>query len=215
MKPRLTARQNEAYEFIRTYLRAQRKPPTLKEIGAGLGIRSTNGVFKLLKALEAKGYVRREEHAARGIDLVDDGEDTFALDDALPSLIVVSRTSSSQPERLRHRPSAYLSVDPYLLRGVSDEEACLIARAGDDGMNGDGIRKGDLLLIEEGPWQHLGNGAIAAFLIGEELRARRFHFANGRFHLRPADRTYTEETYAPNDPGCYPIGRVVGLMRRL
>ena len=62
MKPRLTARQNEAYEFIRLYMRTQRKPPTLKEIGGNLGIRSSNGVFKLLKALEKKGYIRREEH---------------------------------------------------------------------------------------------------------------------------------------------------------
>lgn len=214
MKPRLTARQNEAYEFIRSYMRAERKPPTLKEIGASLGIRSPNGVFKLLKALEAKGYVRRQEHAARGLDLVDDGQDSFALDDAIPKLLVMSRTSSREPERLRQRPSAYLSVDPHLLRG-KDEEACLIGRAGDDGMNGDGIRKGDLLVIEELPWKALTNGAIAAFLVGEELRARRFHFANGRLHLRPADRTYTEETYAPNDPGCHLIGQVIGLMRRM
>ena len=214
MKPRLTARQNEAYEFIRSYLRAQRKPPTLKEIGSALGIRSTNGVFKLLQALEAKGYVRRQAHAARGLDLLDDGGDAFALDADQPSLVVVSRTSSHEPERLRQRPSAYLAVDPYLLRG-RDEEACLIGRAGDDGMNGDGIRKGDLLLIEERPWGELQSGAIAAFLVGEELRARRFHFANGRLHLRPADRTYTEETYPPNGPDCHVIGPVFGLMRRM
>ena len=214
MKPRLTARQNEAYEFIRSYMRAERKPPTLKEVGASLGIRSTNGVFKLLQALEAKGYVRRQAHAARGLALAEDGDDAFALDADLPSLIVVSRTSSHEPERLRQRPSAYLSVDPYLLRG-RDEEACLIGRAGDDGMNGDGIRKGDLLVIEERLWKSLENGAIAAFLVGEELRARRFHFANGRLHLRPADRTYTEETYAPNSPDCHTIGPVIGLMRRM
>ena len=213
MKPRLTARQNEAYEFIRLYMRTQRKPPTLKEIGSSLGIRSSNGVFKLLKALEKKGYIRREEHAARGLDLVDDSGDSFALDDAVPSLIVMSRTSSSEPEQIRKRPSAYLSVDPYLLRGT-DEEACLIGRAGDDGMNGDGIRKGDLLLIEETPWQQLRGGVITAFLVREELQARRFDFTNGRFHLRPADRTYAEETFAPNDPDCHPIGRVIALMRR-
>ncbi|WP_243665197.1 LexA family protein [Rhodothermus marinus] len=60
MKGRLTARQNEAYEFIRTYQRRHHKPPTLQEIGEALGIRSTNGVFKLLRALEKKGYLRRD-----------------------------------------------------------------------------------------------------------------------------------------------------------
>ena len=82
-------------------------------------------------------------------------------------------------------------------------------------MNSDGIRKGDFMIIEEMPWQQVPNGDIAAFLVREELQVRRFILANGRLHLRPADRTYTEETFSPNDPGCHVIGRVAGVMRRL
>lgn len=214
MKARLTERQNEAYEFIRSYMRTHRKPPTLQEIGAALEIHSTNGVFKLLRALEQKGYIERAPHAARGLTLTET-DDPFSLDDALPSLIVVSRTSSHQPGLLRNKPSGYLTVDPYFLRGTRDAEACLIARAGDDGMNGAGIRKGDFLIIEEVPWRELRNGEAAAFLVGDELQVRQFHFANDRLHLRPADRTYTEETFPPDDPSCHVVGRVVGLMRRL
>ena len=213
MKERLTERQNEAYDFVRAYLRRHSKPPTLKEIGAALGIRSTNGVYKLLQALEKKGHIHREKHAARGITLAEDEGDPFALDGAVPNLMVVSRTASDQPEDLRRRPGGYLSVDPRLLRRARDPDACLIARAGDDGMNGDGIRKGDFLIVEEMPWQDLQRGRVAAVLVREELRARRFEHANGRLHLRPADRTYTEETFPPEDPGCYVIGRVLGLMR--
>ncbi len=213
MKTSLTARQNEVYEFIRSYMRDYRKPPTLKEIGRALGIKSTNGVFKLVTALEKKGYIEREQHAARGIRLVD-ADDAFALDGTTPSLLVVSRTASDQPGDLRRRPTAYFTIDPYFLQKTNDTDACLIGRAGDDGMNGDGIRKGDFLLIEERPWQEMRNGDMAAFLVREELRVRRFFHANGRIHLRPADRTYTEEMYLPDDPGCYVIGRILGLMRR-
>ncbi|RMH67636.1 MAG: LexA family transcriptional regulator [Bacteroidetes bacterium] len=215
MKARLTERQNQAYEFIRAYMRTHRKPPTLKEIGQALGIRSTNGVFKLLRALETKGYLQREPNAARGLRLADDEADPFALDEGAPTLIVVSRTASDQPEQLRRRPSGYLTVDPYFLRGVMDAETCVIGRAGDDGMNGDGIRKGDFVVIEEAPWNQLRNGELSAFLVGEELLIRRFYFANDRLHLRPADRTYTEETFSPADPRCHVIGRVIALMRRL
>lgn len=211
---RLTERQNEAYEYIRSYMRAHRKPPTIQEIGDALGIRSTNGVFKLLRALEAKGYIQRKQHEARGIALTDT-DDPFALDQQQPNLLVISRTASDQPHLLRHRPSGYLTVDPYLLRDARDQDACLIGRAGDDGMNGAGIRKGDFVIIEEMPWRELRNGETAAFLVREELQVRQFHHANGRIHLRPADRTYTEETYPPDDPGCYVVGRVVGLMRKL
>ena len=215
MKTRLTERQNQAYEFIRSYMRDYRKPPTLKDIGEALAIRSSGGVFKLLQVLEKKGYIEREKHVARGVRLVDADHDPFALDEGVPSLLVVSRTASDQPETLRDRPTAYFTVDPYFLRTTDGVEACLIGRAGDDGMNGDGIRKGDFLIIEEMPWQQVPNGDIAAFLVREELQVRRFILANGRLHLRPADRTYTEETFSPNDPGCHVIGRVVGVMRRL
>lgn len=214
-KSRLTERQNQALEFIRSYYRRHRKPPTLREIGEALGIASTNGVHKLVTALEAKGYVEREPNAARGLRLVEGEHDAFALDDASPTLMVVSRTASDQPERLRQRPTAYFSVDPYFLRGVADAETCFIARAGDDGMNGDGIRKGDFVIVEEVPWQRLRNGELAACLVGEELRVRRFHFNNDRLHLQPADRHYTDEMYTPDDPGCYVAGRVIGLLRRL
>lgn len=215
MKERLTQRQDEAYEFIRAFMRKHRKPPTLEEIGDALGISSTNGVYKLLRTLEKKGYIEREKHAARGLRLVDDEMDPFALDEGLPSLPVVSRTASDQPEHLWERPIKYLSVDDRLLKKATDPENCLIGRAGDDGMNGDGIQKGDLLVIEEMDWDQLDNNEIAAFLVREKLQARRFYFANGRIHLRPADRHYTEETFPPRDPGCYVIGRVLGLIRML
>ena len=111
MKTPLTERQNQAYEFIRSYLRDYRKPPTLKDIGEALGIRSSNGVFKLLKVLEHKGYIEREKHVARGVRLVDADHDPFALDEGVPSLLVVSRTASDQPETLRDRPTASFTVE--------------------------------------------------------------------------------------------------------
>ncbi len=211
---RLTERQDKAYEFIRSYVRTEGKPPTLKEIGAALSIRSTNGVSKHLHALEQKGYIRRTPNEARGISLVDASTDPYAFDTEVPSLLLVSRTDSAHPDRLRLRPRGALFTDPRLLEHA-DEERCLVARAGDDGMSGAGILKGDYLVIEEANWRRLGNGTIAAVLIGEALVARAFHMAGNRFHLRPTNRTYTEETFTIKDPDCHIIGPVRSLMRRL
>lgn len=214
-KDALTQRQNEAYEFIRGYVDQHRKPPTMEEIGEALGIASTNGVYKLLRALEKKGWIEREKHAARGIQLIDDEQDPFGMGGGPPSLPVVSRTASDQPERLRDRPKGTLSVDDRLLRQADDLDACLVGQAGDDGMNGAGIYKGDLLLIEEMHWDDVDNGTLVAVLLQEQLLPREFHFVNGRIHLRPADRHYTEETFPPDHPGCYVIGRLLGLIRTL
>jgi repressor LexA len=215
-KDRLTQRQNEAYEFIRGYVDQHRKPPTMQEIGDALGIASTNGVYKLLEALEKKGWIEREKHAARGIQLLDEEQrDPLGMGGGLPSLPIVSRTPSDQPEQLRERPRGTLSVDDRLLRKANDPEACLLGPAGDDGMNGAGVHKGDLLLIEEMNWEDLDNGTLVAALVGDTLLPREFYFANNRLHLRPADRHYTEETYPSDHPGCYVIGRLLGLIRTL
>lgn len=215
-KERLTQRQNEAYEFIRGYLDRNRKPPTLQEIGDALGISSTNGVYKLLQTLEKKGWIERKKHEARGIRLTDQEQDPLGTGGGLPSLPVVSRTPSDQPERLRERPTGTLSVDDRLLRDArGDPEDCLLGRAGDDGMNGAGIHKGDLLVIEETDWADLENGTFVAALVEAQLLPREFHFANRKLHLRPADRHYAEETFSPDHPGCYVIGRVLGLIRTI
>src|SRR5687767_10764277 len=67
----LTERQREIYDFIRGKIEARGYGPTVREIGLGFGIKSPNGVMCHLKALEKKGLIKREEHSARAIQLVD------------------------------------------------------------------------------------------------------------------------------------------------
>src|ERR1700684_734709 len=67
----LTERQREIYDFIRNKIESRGYGPTVREIGEGFGIKSPNGVMCHLKALEKKGLIKREEHSARAIQLVD------------------------------------------------------------------------------------------------------------------------------------------------
>src|SRR5258708_13415622 len=57
----LTDRQSQVLEYIRTSIAHRGYPPTLREIGAHMGIRSTNGVNDHLRALERKGSLTRED----------------------------------------------------------------------------------------------------------------------------------------------------------
>lgn len=63
----LTARQREAYDFICAFLDRTGYPPTLREIGAHMGIGSTNGVNDHLKALERKGWIERCDLKSRAL----------------------------------------------------------------------------------------------------------------------------------------------------
>ena len=63
----LTDRQRQALAYITRHTREHGYPPTLREIGDEMGIRSTHGVSDHLERLEAKGAIRRTPGAARGI----------------------------------------------------------------------------------------------------------------------------------------------------
>ncbi len=65
----LTARQREVLDFVAKHIDTRGFPPTIREIGAALGIESTNGVDDHLCALVVKGFIRREERVSRGIFL--------------------------------------------------------------------------------------------------------------------------------------------------
>src|SRR5450432_360083 len=63
----LTDRQQQVLEYIRSSITDRGYPPTLREIGAHMGIRSTNGVNDHLRALERKGYLTREDMKSRAL----------------------------------------------------------------------------------------------------------------------------------------------------
>jgi DNA-binding MarR family transcriptional regulator len=69
-RERLTGRQQDALDFVVDFTTDNGFPPTLREIGDHMGIRSTNGVNDHLKALERKGYIERKELQSRGIRVV-------------------------------------------------------------------------------------------------------------------------------------------------
>ena len=224
MRPRLTERQNQVYEFLRDYVRRSGKPPTIKEVGQSLGIRSTNGVHKMLVALETKGYIERTPHEARGLSIVDDA-DLYGSGDEPPTVFLLRtkegtgrrarRLTSENAEHPLPRSRRSLVVDPSLLPEETDLDECLAVTAGDDGMNGAGVRKGDTVVVEETDWRDMPDDALVAALFYDRLVIRRFAFVNGRFLFRAADRTYADEAARPDDPEFFLVGRALALVRQL
>lgn len=210
----LTERQNEAYEFIRDEIRLRRKPPTIKELCEHLDVASPNAAWKLLKALETKGWIERDPQAPRGIRLVGADADGPETDDELdlPQLPLISRTSSTEPEKLRRSRNRLLTIDTYFL-GFSHPDDCLFCRAGDDGMHSAGFNKGDFVIVEEQAWEDIPNETIVAALVRETVLIRYFDFANDTLHLRPSERSYSERTFTRDDNTCYIIGPVLGVIR--
>jgi SOS-response transcriptional repressor LexA len=104
----LTERQTIALEFIRSHLAIHGSPPTLREIGARMGIGSTNGVNDHLRALERKGFIARRDMKSRGIQLIGDFGQDLALGGPPPSSPeLVAPPPADRAELLRERVEAH------------------------------------------------------------------------------------------------------------
>src|SRR6185437_4922287 len=66
----LTERQQRVLGFIESQIKKHGYPPTIREIGRHLGIKSTNGVNDHLNALERKGFIKRQDHKSRTLSVV-------------------------------------------------------------------------------------------------------------------------------------------------
>jgi repressor LexA len=93
----LTPRQQNILDFVHEFQQQNGYPPSIREIGEFFGIRSTNGVSDHLRALERKGFLSRNGHLSRSLQVVRD-EPRFVPDaelDADEGAPVIARTTST------------------------------------------------------------------------------------------------------------------------
>jgi repressor LexA len=97
----LTDRQLEVLRFIARQIEDQGYPPTIREIGEALEIRSTNGVNDHLKALERKGYLTRDPVKSRALIPTPKGREALAGRASGAQVIsLASRAASRSVSRL-------------------------------------------------------------------------------------------------------------------
>lgn len=121
-----TARQMAALQFVGDSLRRHGRPPTLREIGAHMGIRSTNGVNDHLTALERKGLVERDDMLTRGIRLTPRG--LAVLGEALPMAFDVSEPSSVALGHATRAHELLLALDLRAAREALEDAIAALRR---------------------------------------------------------------------------------------
>ncbi len=87
---KLTKRQGEILELIRTYIADSGMPPTRMEIASTFGFRSPNAAEEHLRTLARKGYIEMLPGASRGIRLIDTEDDE-------PGLPIIGQVAAGQP----------------------------------------------------------------------------------------------------------------------
>lgn len=98
LQEELTERQNNILKFIVRTVRTSGYPPTLREIGTELGIRSTNGVNDHLKALMRKGYLAKETGKSRTLKLLNPKAAKTSKRPKYPDAIMIFDNLNSAPK---------------------------------------------------------------------------------------------------------------------
>lgn len=204
----LTPRQNEIYEFIRFCIQQRSTPPTIAEIGARFGIRSTNGVNDLLLALERKGYIIRHRGTARGITLPENAPAAASGGRGPKKIPVVGEGDAANPFSIFMNPHGTIAPDPSLFPTVNSFAAIVT----DDAMDGEGIFKGDYVIVQQST--ELRDGALVFALVGAQQLVRRLQGAAGTVrYLAATNRYYKKIAVTEDRDDVALLGEVMGVMR--
>lgn len=215
----LTHRQKLVLDFITKSMEDRGYPPTIREIGEKLGIRSTNGVNDHLKALERKGFLNRDKSKSRAIRLVDDEHTNLAIHGRqkypdLLSLPFIGRIAAGEPILAEQNREATYHVDSSLLGPRRSDNRLFVLKVHGESMIDDGIFDGDLIFVEETTGAR--QGEIVAVMIDGEATVKRFYREDDRIILKPSNTSMEPIIVAESDGReASIIGRVIGVFRQV
>ena len=191
----LSKMQQKIYAYIAECIRQQGYPPSVREIGEAVGLKSPSTVHFHLKHLEEAGVIEKGAGKGRAITLT-----SPPVQDRVP---IVGNVAAGSPILAEECIEDYLTFDTG---GRTGEYFALRVRG--ESMLGAGILPGDLVVVRRQPTAN--NGEIVVALLEDEATVKRFSLKNGRVWLLPEN-----EAYSPID-GTYAqiLGKVAAVVRR-
>ena len=211
MAKELTERQKGVLAAIQAWIKEQGYPPTIRELGKQLGIKSLRGVTTHLDAIAKKGHIDRRRHA-RGIRVLVEQAAT-AVEHTL-RVPIVGRIAAGTPLFAAEHLDGQLVIDAALIgKDRADSAAVHFAlRVKGESMQGAGIVDGDYVIVRQQP--NAGNGDIVAALLGEDATVKRFFKDGEQIRLQPEHPTLEPILVAADQPFLV-LGKVVAVFRQL
>ena len=192
----LSHMQQKIYDYIAACIREQGYPPSVREIGEAVGLKSPSTVHFHLKHLEEAGVIEKGAGKGRAIALTT----PEVPEDRVP---IVGNVAAGSPILAEECIEDYLTFDTG---GRSGEYFALRVRG--ESMLNAGILPGDLVIVHR--QATCSNGEIVVAMIEDEATVKRFSRQNGHVWLLPEN-----EAYSPID-GTYAqiLGKVAAVVRR-
>ncbi|PLC48469.1 repressor LexA [Pollutimonas subterranea] len=213
MAVKLTERQQQILDLIRSEIARTGFPPTRAEIARALGFKSANAAEDHLKALAKKGAIELTAGASRGIRLTPMPGNSIAhavdhVSDAIKQLLIplVGHVAAGSPILAAEHVEREIGIEPALFSQVPD----YLLRVRGLSMRDAGILNGDLLAVKKTP--DARNGQIVVARLGDEVTVKRLMRIGNRIELLPENPNFSPIIVTPDDEFSLE-GIAVGLIR--
>ena len=211
MARKITKRQQEIYDFIKSYQREKGYPPSVREMASAVGLSSPSTVHAHLASLEEHGLIKRDKTKPRALELFNEDGSAVKLANVeenpsrgTVTLPLVGRVAAGMPILAEQNVEDTFTLPAEIATGSSS----FVLEVHGDSMINAGIFNGDYIVVRE---QHSAmNGEIVVAMIDGSATVKTFYKERGRVRLQP-ENDAMEPIYAENPTI---LGKVVALMRR-
>ncbi len=167
--------QKKVFEYIKKVISERGLAPSVREIGAAVGLKSTSTVQYNLNALEMAGYIERDANLKRTIRIAGVGLKTVPVP-------LLGTVTAGKPILATEQIEEYI---PVAMRKTGNYFALHVR--GDSMINAH-ILDGDIVIVEQTPVAE--NGEIVVALIEDEATVKRFYKERDHFRLQPENDNY-------------------------
>ena len=212
-KGKISAKQREILEFIKSEILQRGYPPAVREICEAVHLKSTSSVHSHLETLEKNGYIRRDPTKPRAIEIMDDDFQSVRLGSAenisnvisteMVNIPIVGTVAAGQPILAQENIESYFPMPVHM---VPNAETFVLKVKGDSMINV-GIYDGDSIFVEK--CETARNGDMVVALVEDSATVKTFYKENGHYRLQPENDSM--------DPiivdECQVLGKVFGVFR--
>lgn len=193
----LSKKQQEIFDFICLFIKDHGYPPSVREIGEAVGLKSPSTVHFHLKSLKKHGLISQSEGKTRAISL---SEEFLATKGKIPLLGYVA---AGAPILAQEHIEDYIHFMPD-----SPDDVHFALRVRGESMRNAGILPDDLVVVKETSTAHRGDIVVALF--EDEATVKSYERKNGKTWLLPQN-----PDFSPIDGDkAQIIGKVVAVIRR-
>jgi repressor LexA len=199
MGAKLSLRQASILEFIQQKLDERGYPPSVREIGEAVGLKSSSTVHAHLKQLQKKGYIHRDPTKPRAIEMI--GNNT-----AIVRVPIVGRIAAGEP---------ILAVEniedtfPLPVNFLNTNKKVFMLNVRGNSMIKAGILDGDYIIVRQ--QNTADDGDIVVALLGEEATVKRFFKEKDGVRLQPEN----DEMKPIKTKDVVVLGKVTGVLRKI